>query len=124
MPTKLDPSQAGMFLMTPDQHRRAAVDRQADRAKRARAMTELLIARKAGAIRNGWGETGQGTIWHAVEPRHQGGGPALCGAKPAIQWRDGGERITCPTCARRAAERAAFSSDASPPRVEGAGWEI
>ena len=55
---------------------------------------------KAGKLRNGY-ERGHGSVWHYVPGEPWDGQAALCGERPAIQWRSDapeGQQATCKKC--------------------------
>jgi hypothetical protein len=68
-----------------------------DRVEAHKTMGYRFLS-KAGALRSG--SDSRGSIFHAVPETNDYCGPALCGAKPAIQWgcRDG--HLTCRRCER------------------------
>ena len=46
----------------------------------------LMVATKAGPLRNGMNRRGQSRIWHIVPGATWEGRKALCGAWPSISW--------------------------------------
>ena len=53
----------------------------------------LNVVTKAGC------ERGHGTIWHIAPGAISDGRPALCGARPSLQWSTWGEpQVTCRKC--------------------------
>ena len=72
-----------------------------------RSETRFYLASKAGGCRSG-GDS-HGTVWHLVRgwSVFSGGGKALCGAQPSIQWSHpwlSTQKVTCKKC-EKAVER-------------------
>ena len=62
----------------------------------------IRILRMTGELPSG-PEGDGGTVWHAVDTGRGYGGdftdPALCGARPRIEWaNEEGHEVTCPCC--------------------------
>ena len=61
----------------------------------------IRILRMTGELHSG-PDGDEGTVWHAVDTGRGYGGdftdPALCGARPRIEWNEEGEEVTCPRC--------------------------
>lgn len=62
----------------------------------------VFIAKKAGKLRNG-AERGKGSVYHMIETSYPSliDEPALCGARPRLQWSAVDREkqwITCPKC--------------------------
>jgi hypothetical protein len=68
------------------------------RRQRGDKAMDYRILSKAGALRSG--SDSRGSIFHAVPETNDYCGPALCGAKPTIQWGSRDGHLTCRRCER------------------------